>query len=634
MMPPTSTSSSKVNLCVIGSNNIKDATSGKLMAHAVVLFPCGHTFNEDTVIQRLAGDKLCPLDGKPIEGHAPNHTVRQLAATAKLRPLESSREIYIERLISLLEELQIPENPTLKKMVELGDKIHALSPLSIPSLYGAIAHLHFPDREGDVAEQVRSLDQIYRIESNLSVEEKVSCIFQRLFNLATSYSPMERTSKNSKDFTLSNYSSYLLNISRLWLWGRLPGGKEYLNQAEIKALPLKIKGELLAQWIKEHDEDISCLYLDIPLKILEEPNLDLQLEITILPPEIGQLSQLERLFICHRQLTALSAEIGQLSQLEQLNLSWNQLASLPAEIGQLSQLKKLCLHSNKLTMLPTEIGQLSKLEKLELSNNQLVFLPAEIGQLSKLEQLDLSRNQLVFLPAKIGQLSQLEQLDLSYNKLTVLPTGIGKLSQLKHLDLIDNHLNALPAEIGQLSQLEKLDLIDNHLNALPMEIGQLSQLTRLWLSDNQLTALPAEIGQLHSLTELYLVNNQLATLPSEFGQLDELRLLYLNKNRLTSLPLTIGQLDSLQELYLDSNRLANIPGTIGQLLDLDKLHLSNNRLTSLPNGLGRLSSLRELYLDNNKLTTFPRLLQQLPGHCEVDVRGNPFLENIYKSKIV
>ncbi|WP_039383492.1 hypothetical protein [Neochlamydia sp. TUME1] len=212
MMPPTSTSSPNVNLCVIGSDNVKDAISGKLMTHAVALFPCGHTFNEDTVIQRLAGDKLCPVDGKLIERHAPNHTVRQIAATAELRPLESSREVYIERLINLLRELQIQENPTLKKMVELGDKIHALSPLSIPSLYRAIAHVHFPDRDGDVAEQVHSLDQIYRIESNLSVEEKVSCIFQRLFNLADSYSPLEGTSKNSKDFTLSNYSSYLLNI--------------------------------------------------------------------------------------------------------------------------------------------------------------------------------------------------------------------------------------------------------------------------------------------------------------------------------------------------------------------------------------------------------------------------------------
>ncbi|KIC76326.1 hypothetical protein DB41_GJ00050, partial [Neochlamydia sp. TUME1] len=88
MMPPSSTPSIQTNFRTTISENIEDAVSGELMTRAVTLFPCGHTFNEDTVIKCLARNKLCPLDRTPIERHAPNYTVRHLAETAESHPLE------------------------------------------------------------------------------------------------------------------------------------------------------------------------------------------------------------------------------------------------------------------------------------------------------------------------------------------------------------------------------------------------------------------------------------------------------------------------------------------------------------------------------------------------------------------
>lgn len=63
----------------------------------------------------------------------------------------------------------------------------------------------------------------------------------------------------------------------------------------------------------------------------------------------------------NEQLPAISylpPEIGQLHQLQLLNLEKNELSSLPAEIGQLQQLQKLFLGKNQLKSLPPEIGQL------------------------------------------------------------------------------------------------------------------------------------------------------------------------------------------------------------------------------------------------------------------------------------
>ncbi|MEH2246542.1 COR domain-containing protein [Nostoc sp.] len=285
-------------------------------------------------------------------------------------------------------------------------------------------------------------------------------------------------------------------------------------------------------------------------------------DLTTLPAEIGQLSNLIELDLRNNQLIMLPAEIGQLSNLSLLDLSYNQLTTLPVEISQLSNLSQLDLTYNQLTTLPAEIGQLSNLSLLDLSYNQLTTLPAEIDQLSNLSLLDLSYNRLTTLPAEIDQLSNLSLLDLSYNRLTTLPAEIGQFSNLSQLSLRSNQLTTLPAEIAQLSNLNQLDLRSNQLKMLPAEIGQFSNLSQLYLRSNQLTTLPAEIGQLSNLSQLDLRSNQLKMLPAEIGQLSNLSLLDLRSNQLKTLPPVIGQLTNLSVLEFIGNPLESVPPEI------------------------------------------------------------------------
>jgi hypothetical protein len=74
-------------------------------------------------------------------------------------------------------------------------------------------------------------------------------------------------------------------------------------------------------------------------------------------------------------------------------LNNNDLTSIPPEIGQLTNLQDLCLKNNELTYLPPEIGQLTNLQYLYLNNNELMFLPPEIRQLKKLKYFSLCRNK-------------------------------------------------------------------------------------------------------------------------------------------------------------------------------------------------------------------------------------------------
>ena len=56
-----------------------------------------------------------------------------------------------------------------------------------------------------------------------------------------------------------------------------------------------------------------------------------------------------------------------------MNLRFNNLTNLPKEIGNLTQLNTLYLTHNNLTELPTEIGNLNNLKFLDLSNNDLKY---------------------------------------------------------------------------------------------------------------------------------------------------------------------------------------------------------------------------------------------------------------------
>ena len=209
--------------------------------------------------------------------------------------------------------------------------------------------------------------------------------------------------------------------------------------------------------------------------------------------------QQKSLDLRNKQLTSLPPEIGQLTELENLDLSGNQLSTLPPEIGQLTGLLNLDINGNQLSALPPEIGQLTGLRGLFLNGNQLSVLPPEIGQMTGLRSLDLSENQLSALPPEIGQMTGLQTLILNENQLSALPPEIGKMTALKILLLDKNQLSALPPEIGKMIELQGLDLRQNQLSAMPPEIGQITGLQRLDLRTNRLSALPAEFSQLHSL---------------------------------------------------------------------------------------------------------------------------------------
>ncbi len=77
--------------------------------------------------------------------------------------------------------------------------------------------------------------------------------------------------------------------------------------------------------------------------------------LTVLPPEIGRVKTLERLYLSHNQLRSLPDELSALSRLEELYVNDNQIAALPDGIVKLGKLRVLRLD---------EIGSKNSVQRL------------------------------------------------------------------------------------------------------------------------------------------------------------------------------------------------------------------------------------------------------------------------------
>ena len=117
-----------------------------------------------------------------------------------------------------------------------------------------------------------------------------------------------------------------------------------------------------------------------------------------IPPELGNLAKLERLYLAGSRLTgSIPPELGNLTNLTELRLRHNQLTGgIPPELGNLTNLTELRLEHNLLTgNIPTELGNLTNLVSLGLEHNRLTGkIPSELGRLVKLQSLAIGWNNL------------------------------------------------------------------------------------------------------------------------------------------------------------------------------------------------------------------------------------------------
>ena len=316
-----------------------------------------------------------------------------------------------------------------------------------------------------------------------------------------------------------------------------------------------------------------------------------------IPPELGNLRDLERLELYGNQLTGtIPSELGNLSSLELLSIEYNQLTgSIPAGLSHLIQLTSLRLNSNRLTgAIPSELGSLNNLQILLLDNNKLTgSIPSELGSLSELVVLHLHNNQLTgTIPPELGNPHELHELFLSNNQLTgCIPITLSLVQVtdfvLLGLPFCDNPDRAVLVALYHATDGSNWKNSSNWLTDAPLDEWYGVDTDNKWnvhllsLSDNRLTGhLPPELGEFYAVKGLYFDNNQLTgQLPSELGNLPR----------------------NLVSLRLHSNQFSGaIPSELGNLDKLAVLDVSDNQFTGeLPDELTNLRELYSLLFDNN-----------------------------------
>ena len=105
----------------------------------------------------------------------------------------------------------------------------------------------------------------------------------------------------------------------------------------------------------------------------------------------------------------------------------NLSGTIPPEIGNLSNLESLYIHQDQLIgPIPPELGNLSRLRWLRLVGIGLTGpIPPELGNLSRLRFLVLRRNNLTGpVPAELGDLPYLSQLDLEHTPDICVPSSL------------------------------------------------------------------------------------------------------------------------------------------------------------------------------------------------------------------
>jgi len=404
-----------------------------------------------------------------------------------------------------------------------------------------------------------------------------------------------------------------------------------LSQREILQAILDANPNHTLDWDLETTEnlgDLTGVTINTQGRIIE---LVLgQKNLSEIPPEIGQLTNLKSLSFSENSISVLPNEIFGLATLERLSFAFNQITSIPSAIENLVSLKSFGANFNNITEIPVEITKLSNLEGLSLAENDITILPPEIGQLTQLKKIALSNNKLIAIPPEIGDLKGVTDLDVAFNLLNAIPKEIGNITNLESLRLSENKLTSIPKEIAQLINLRVLEVSTNQLTTLPEEIGNLTALELCRLDKNNLTTIPAEIGFLLNLSHMDIRNNTITGVPNAICNLENFNGLTINKDLNVSC-ITSSIKDALIQIYSANpeNTLGwgvdNFPGVaFNSSSNPTEMIFNNKNLTRLPESMNVFGDLEVLSINNNTISSFPEVNTNLLKLTTITAASNNF----------
>ncbi|XP_010528574.1 PREDICTED: receptor protein kinase TMK1-like [Tarenaya hassleriana] len=363
---------------------------------------------------------------------------------------------------------------------------------------------------------------------------------------------------------------------------------------------------------------------------------------------------------CNLQGT-LPPDLRNLSELERLELQWNKISGPVPSLSGLSSLQVLMLSNNQFDSIPSDffVG-LSSLQSVEIDNNPFSAweIPESLRDASGLQNLSAnSANVTGKLPDFLGQdeFPGLSVMHLAFNDLQgELPSSLSG-SQVQSLWL-NGQKSGLTGRIHVLQNMTALREVWLHLNAfsgpLP-DFSGLKALESLSLRDNLFTGpVPVSLTNLESLKVVNLTNNLLQGPVPAFKSSVSVDLVEESNSfclpspgecdhRVSTLLLIVKSMGYPQRLAQSWKGNDPCASWIGitcsngniTVINLEKMGLNG----TISPELGSIRSLQRLVLGGNNLTgTIPQELTTLPDLRGLDVSNNQLYGKVpaFRSNVV
>lgn len=358
----------------------------------------------------------------------------------------------------------------------------------------------------------------------------------------------------------------------------------------------------------------------------------------------------------------------------------NRITGISPAIGNLRNLQELYIANTLITKLPIEMQKLTNVTDLEFYNNPFEDVDGDIFKnmtyltavnfdsfykmpeekiqamldkmcqyCPKIQLLYMNRMGLTHLPEKLNYLTDLRLLDASFNKIT-------KLKSLKPLAPIQfmmnyNLIEEIPADFINTDDLELFSMTDNRLKQFPVVLSNrdgLYTISEIDLRGNRMHGFQPGFKGIR-VEQLKISYNDLGydygtgkrEFPREFSQYNsEINYLVLAGNNIDTIRnVAVEKLKYLQAFDISVNNLTSLPGYFNteHFPYLTGLEISHNRFNGFPNNVLNISSLSQLLCADQgyfrdaaetqwvrTMTVWPEYLHQHSGLDNVDLSGNDF----------
>ena len=313
----------------------------------------------------------------------------------------------------------------------------------------------------------------------------------------------------------------------------------------------------------------------------------------------------------------------------------NGLKSLPKEIGNLVNLEKLFIANGELTSLPAEVANLDAVTDLEIYNcSAMTDFPEVIAGMASIESINLSNN---------SQWSA----DKIFNGVKKLSSGEAA-AKIQIIYLTENNLEVLPKEVCNMKKLGLLDLSKNKIHTIEKAFGKDINPVQMCFDYNQLSSLPTvEIDGRHIFCQTddvesfsFKYNNftefpdifssdskyVMKSVDFSFNQITgfqhnanggtayqgiKVETLTLSNNPLGTYPLELAQSNStVANINIRGCKLNKIPEgsfTYEKAVNITSIDFSYNDLTDLPSEFhaGNMPYFYGIDLSYNRFSKFP-----------------------------